>query len=1009
MPLFAWSNWRRPTGRDALSRWLAPNPAKTDDAVLLADDPDSLDDDVFGHSDYASALGSAIEAAPNGVTFGLFGPWGIGKSSVLRALENRLAPETPVVIFDAWRYRDDAFRREFLRDVAAQLLERHALKGFNLDRDLRDLDVDTARPREVFAFTWRRIVQFGLFCALLWVAFLAADERILDTTASRVSVVAIVGLLTLAVGRIDRLLEIRTETESQKRLEDADRFSRRFREILGGVRTRRLVLAIDNVDRLDAAAAVDLLSSVKTYLEPAVRHPRRGLRHALLRRNAPAPRVAFVVAVDDRAVRAYIRDSAPSGMNPGDYADEFLRKFFAVRLAVRPLLDDDVRSFIEERVRPLADRWVPGEDGPQRAESIERETSELTELILAGVRANPRRVKHFINSMEMALRLVQARRDAGQIEGARPGLALLGQLVFIEEEFADLFDHLVRDEQILDEMHLAAQLGELPNAWRGTETDWKRMLPVLLSTYSVDRSGTRTYLRLKIGATERNLPDREAVLTALRTGNLAAAEARLDPAHVRDTEDSADRRLAERAELARPWADQLESLIAAELRSGRQDAAINLLRAGIEIDVFAFHRAAIARAIARAVSDLAVRRGLWRLPPDRLFAFGEDLPDAARTQLVDALAESFARNHEMHTDRREQIANELATTSTPISRDKVEAIRSAVEQQPRASEFDYAPLVARYPELLTQAAIAAAVAALAAATREGDDDPQGQPPAALHRLLRGSAGRVIRTAAATGQLPLDGEVVESLADALTAARSSAFADELLTLIERAVRSSETATGAGLDRLASALPTQFLRSSGAGIALLAAAAVVNRQPAHESTKRLLQEIEAQASLLAPTVARVDERLYGPVRAALLRGLPRNTSRFSRGAVATARSLLDPAALIADLDPDVLVQACRRWTDEGSHMDLVASALDEQGITSANATSGRIAFQALEQLTPETGTDPDLYRATAVFRVDRQTLDGSSTATIASCEVGLTAHLRRDSHGVVHAEIGNVTFM
>ena len=43
-------------------------------------------EDVFGHADYAAALAKVIAGARNGLTIGLFGPWGIGKTSVLEAL-----------------------------------------------------------------------------------------------------------------------------------------------------------------------------------------------------------------------------------------------------------------------------------------------------------------------------------------------------------------------------------------------------------------------------------------------------------------------------------------------------------------------------------------------------------------------------------------------------------------------------------------------------------------------------------------------------------------------------------------------------------------------------------------------------------------------------------------------------------------------------------------------------------------------------------------------------------
>src|SRR5215208_6774959 len=61
--------------------------------TFVPDEPDSLsaEDDLFGHRDYAAMLERAVLAAPTRFTFGLFGDWGLGKSTILEALRERLA------------------------------------------------------------------------------------------------------------------------------------------------------------------------------------------------------------------------------------------------------------------------------------------------------------------------------------------------------------------------------------------------------------------------------------------------------------------------------------------------------------------------------------------------------------------------------------------------------------------------------------------------------------------------------------------------------------------------------------------------------------------------------------------------------------------------------------------------------------------------------------------------------------------------------------------------------
>src|SRR5437868_3303347 len=87
------------------------------------DRPTSLEghEDAFEHRDYATALTEILTTAEPPSTVGLFGPWGVGKSSILLDVKRRLSNGWAFVLFDAWRYEGDALRRHFLKEAASQL------------------------------------------------------------------------------------------------------------------------------------------------------------------------------------------------------------------------------------------------------------------------------------------------------------------------------------------------------------------------------------------------------------------------------------------------------------------------------------------------------------------------------------------------------------------------------------------------------------------------------------------------------------------------------------------------------------------------------------------------------------------------------------------------------------------------------------------------------------------------------------------------------------------------
>jgi len=94
--------------------------------VLLDDLPS--DDDAFGsHGPIAYAVADMVRSEEGGKSIALDGPWGSGKSTVIRLLRNTLragnGSDAPLqtLVFDAWSHRDDPLRRTFLEWLLDEL------------------------------------------------------------------------------------------------------------------------------------------------------------------------------------------------------------------------------------------------------------------------------------------------------------------------------------------------------------------------------------------------------------------------------------------------------------------------------------------------------------------------------------------------------------------------------------------------------------------------------------------------------------------------------------------------------------------------------------------------------------------------------------------------------------------------------------------------------------------------------------------------------------------------
>ena len=84
--------------------------------------------DLLNGKSYSETLKKIIQNAPNKGTFtiGLFGEWGSGKSSIIKTVKDDFNNEykgTKFIIYDAWKYVNDSFRRMFLLSIQKDLGE----------------------------------------------------------------------------------------------------------------------------------------------------------------------------------------------------------------------------------------------------------------------------------------------------------------------------------------------------------------------------------------------------------------------------------------------------------------------------------------------------------------------------------------------------------------------------------------------------------------------------------------------------------------------------------------------------------------------------------------------------------------------------------------------------------------------------------------------------------------------------------------------------------------------
>jgi len=133
------------------------------------------------------------------------------------------------------------------------------------------------------------------------------------------------------------------------------------------------LIVIDNLDRCTHNKAVELLSTVKTFLAKDT---------DLVGDN----KCLFLIACDDEAIKEHLKSVYNVNNNKTSFgADEFLRKFFNTFLRIPDFIDTELQTYTESL---LKDTKIP-----------QFNSSDVADVITKAFRENPRQIKQFINSL----------------------------------------------------------------------------------------------------------------------------------------------------------------------------------------------------------------------------------------------------------------------------------------------------------------------------------------------------------------------------------------------------------------------------------------------------------------------------------------------------------------------------------------------------------------------------------------------------------------------------------
>ena len=367
----------------------------TEKTIFFSDQPIAADkeqDIRFGHIDIADNLRKIILNCPSLFTIGLFGKWGSGKTTILNVLRKKLqnsGDKIAVVNFDVWKYEGDSFRRTFLKELVKQLQKTsHLPKNYKLNERL-EKSIQKIIEKGKFVFNWKLLLSLVGIIVLISIFLYFKYPQNFGTYLS-ILFGGVTSFSVLFVWIIQQAIKSETTVFSSERLQDPYEFEEEFGRITKEISPKNLLVIIDNLDRCIHGKAVELLSTIKTFLAKDTE---------VYENN----KCIFLIACDDEAIKAhlksvYIKNQSDRSVEDSFSADEFLHKFFNVSLRIPDFIDTELQTYTEDLLKEI--------DIPQFS------SPDISYVITNTFRENPRQIKQFINTLLASFYLAKGREES---------------------------------------------------------------------------------------------------------------------------------------------------------------------------------------------------------------------------------------------------------------------------------------------------------------------------------------------------------------------------------------------------------------------------------------------------------------------------------------------------------------------------------------------------------------------------------------------------------------------
>ncbi|HEC67191.1 MAG TPA: hypothetical protein ENI23_18085 [bacterium] len=404
----------------------------------------SIEEDEFGHKNFALVLKNIIDKQKAPLNIGIFGKWGVGKSSIVslykRLIKDKLVKNAgdtknpqkfAFIDFPVWKYtQKGSLRNKFMFKIAEGLfVDIDKLK----ERIYGTRTVITSlllKPEYLFDELRRIRKNFPwiLFLTGLGVATILTvilSKLLPLKSISDVSSIIWIYCLFVIPSIIKFIVQVFRSAKvriSYSKFDSDEQFENEF---IGMVENRKCkkTIFVDDLDRCPIDKVVETVETIKTFLD--------------------IPSCVFIIACDNEVIAQAINESneiyKKSDENNGV---QYLEKFFQYTITVPPFIRRDMREYAENILKKDKSKLLELPD-----------IDDILFVLIHGNVVNPRKAIVLINSFVSDYLVVKEREqdpnsklNLGMITRHLPALA---KTTVLKHDYPEFYSDLEKNKDLI--------------------------------------------------------------------------------------------------------------------------------------------------------------------------------------------------------------------------------------------------------------------------------------------------------------------------------------------------------------------------------------------------------------------------------------------------------------------------------------------------------------------------------------------------------------------------------